>query len=159
GGHEGLDFNAADLIVVSPGVPDFAQLREAASQGVEVIGETELASRFLEVPIIAVGGTNGKSSTTVLLGHLLESTGRRVFVGGNLGDPACEAPGQGLDIAVLEVSSFQMERVPTFRPFISLLLNLGEDHLDRYEGFSSYVRAKGNAFAQQTHQDFAITLW
>lgn len=158
GGHEGLDFNTADMIVVSPGVPDFGQLREAASRGVEVIGETELASRFLEVPIVAVGGTNGKSTTTVLLGHLLESTGQRVFVGGNLGDPACEAPDQLLDVAVLEVSSFQMERVPTFRPHVCLLLNLGEDHLDRYEDFSGYVRAKGNAFAQQTRKDFAISL-
>jgi UDP-N-acetylmuramoylalanine--D-glutamate ligase len=133
-------------------------LDEAQRQGVEVIGETELASRYLEVPIVAVGGTNGKSSTTVLLGHLLEATGKRVFLGGNLGEPACEAPDQEIDLAVLEVSSFQMERVPTFRPHVSLLLNLGEDHLDRYDGFHSYVAAKGGAFANQQEGDVAIYL-
>lgn len=158
GGHEGVDFNDADLIVVSPGVPNFPQLREAEEHGAEVIGETELASRYLDVPVIAVGGTNGKSTTTVLLGHLLEATGRRVFVGGNLGDPACEAPDQDLDLVVLEVSSFQMERVPTFRPQVSLLLNLGEDHLDRYDSFEAYVAAKGGAFQNQMAEDVAIYL-
>jgi UDP-N-acetylmuramoylalanine--D-glutamate ligase len=104
----------------------------------------------------AVGGTNGKSSTTVLLGHLLEGADMRVFVGGNLGEPACEAPGQEVQAAVLEVSSFQMERVPTFRPRVGILLDITEDHLDRYESFAHYAAAKGNCFANQGPNDFAI---
>lgn len=156
GGHAGVDFQAADLIVVSPGVPLFPELRDAEESGVEVIGETELASRFIDAPILAVGGTNGKSTATVLLGHLLEGADRRIFLGGNLGEPACEAPGQEVDAVVLEVSSFQMERVPTFRPRIALLLNITEDHLDRYDGFSQYAWAKGNCFSNQTGTDTAI---
>ena len=156
GGHEGVDFEAADLIVVSPGVPSFPALSAAEKAGVEVIGETELASRGLDAPILAIGGTNGKSTATVLLGHLLEGADLKVFVGGNLGEPACEAPDQEVDAVVLEVSSFQMERVPTFRPRVALLLNVSEDHLDRYDDFDDYVRAKGNCFANQQSTDYAI---
>lgn len=158
GGHDGVDFRAADLIVVSPGVPAFSELSLAEKAGVTVIGETELASRGIEAPILAVGGTNGKSTATVLLGHLLEGADLRVFVGGNLGEPACEAPDQDVDAVVLEVSSFQMERVPTFRPRVALLLNVSEDHLDRYDDFDGYVRAKGNCFANQQESDYAIYL-
>lgn len=158
GGHAGVDFNAADLIVVSPGVPHFPALAAAEDAGVEVIGETELASRGLDAPILAIGGTNGKSTATVLLGHLLEGADLKVFVGGNLGEPACEAPDQDVDAVVLEVSSFQMERVPTFRPRVALLLNVSEDHLDRYDDFNGYVRAKGNCFANQQPDDVAIYL-
>lgn len=158
GGHGGVDFNAADLIVLSPGVPSFAALLSAEKAGVPVIGETELASRGLSAPILAVGGTNGKSTATVLLGHLLEGADYRVFVGGNLGEPACEAPDQDVDAVVLEVSSFQMERVPTFRPRVALLLNVSEDHLDRYDHFDDYVRAKGNCFANQQESDYAVYL-
>lgn len=156
GGHEGVPFSRADLVVVSPGVPQFPGLDAAVAAGVEVIGETELASRFLEVPICAIGGTNGKSSVTVLFGHLLEAANQRVFVGGNLGEPACDAPGQGVDTVVYEVSSFQMERVPSFRPRAAVLLNVSEDHLDRYPDFDAYVAAKGNCFANQQEEDFAI---
>lgn len=156
GGHEGVDFRSADLIVVSPGVPNFPALDDAAAAGVEVIGETELASRCVDAPILAVGGTNGKSTTTILLGHLLEGADLRVFVGGNLGEPACEAPDQEVDAVVLEVSSFQMERIPTFRPRVALLLNVSEDHLDRYDDYNAYVRAKGNCFAKQESSDYAI---
>ncbi len=158
GGHEGVDWAGSDLIVVSPGVPPFADLEIAARAGVEVIGETELASRYIDVPICAVGGTNGKSSATVLLGHLLEASERRIFLGGNLGEPACEAPDQEMELVVFEVSSFQMERVPTFRPHVALLLNVSEDHLDRYDDFGAYVQAKGNCFANQTENDFSIYL-
>ncbi len=156
GGHEGVDFAEADLVVVSPGVPNFPDLQLAEVSGVEVIGEVELASRFIDVPIAAVGGTNGKSTTTVLLGHLLEAEERHTFVGGNLGDPACEAVGQELDVVVFEVSSFQMERVPTFRPRVSVLLNVSEDHLDRYPSYAAYAQAKGNAFENQQESDVAV---
>jgi UDP-N-acetylmuramoylalanine--D-glutamate ligase len=156
GGHEKVPFLKADLIVLSPGVPLFPAVVAAEAAGVEVIGETELASRFIDVPICAIGGTNGKSTTTTLFGHLLEAAGQKVFVGGNLGQPACEAPGQGVDTVVYEVSSFQMERVPTFHPKAALLLNVSEDHLDRYSDFAAYVQAKGNCFVNQTAEDFAI---
>ena len=156
GGHDQVDFTAADLVVVSPGVPSFSGLEEAVGAGVEVIGETELASRYLDVPICAVGGTNGKSSVTVLLGHILEAAGKKIFVGGNLGEPACEAPGQGTELVVLEVSSFQMERLKTFRPKVAVLLNITEDHLDRYASFDEYARAKGNCFERQGPEDFAV---
>lgn len=156
GGHEGVPFETADLIVVSPGVPDFPALGAAARAGVEVIGETELASRFIDAPLVAVGGTNGKSTATTLLGHLLEGADQRVFVGGNLGEPACEAVDQEVDTVVFEVSSFQMERLNTFRPKVGILLNVSEDHLDRYESFEAYVHAKGNCFVRQTPDDFAI---
>lgn len=156
GSHDGVPFTEADLVVVSPGVPAFEQLEQAARAGAEVIGETELASRYLDVPICAVGGTNGKSTATTLVGHILEGAGRRVFVGGNLGDPACEAPDQGMDNVVFEVSSFQMERLVSFRPHVGILLNVSEDHLDRYPDFEAYVQAKGNCFSQQQPEDFAI---
>ncbi len=156
GGHESVDFDTADLIVVSPGVPSFPELETAARKGVEVIGEVELASRFLTAPIIAVGGTNGKSTATTLVGHLVEAAEKRAFVGANLGEPACDAVEQDLDVVVYEVSSFQMERVPTFRPKVSVLLNITEDHLDRYASFQAYADAKGNAFAHQQATDVAV---
>jgi UDP-N-acetylmuramoylalanine--D-glutamate ligase len=156
GGHDGVDFAAADLIVVSPGVPSFRALTEAENAGVPVIGELALACRFIRAPLLLVGGTNGKSTTTSLLGDLLKAAQLRVFVGGNLGTPASEAVAQELDAAVLEVSSFQLERVPGLRARVSLLLNITEDHLDRYATFQDYADAKGNAFVGQQNDDVAI---
>lgn len=156
GGHDRVDFAGADLVVVSPGVPDFAGLAEAQENGALVIGEVELASRFLRAPIVAIGGTNGKSTTTTLLGELLEAAGIRAFVGGNLGEPACNAVEQFPEVAVFEVSSFQMERLQTFRPKVAILLNITEDHLDRYASFDEYARAKGNCFERQGVGDIAI---
>lgn len=156
GGHEGVDFEGADLIVISPGVPTFPELQAAEAKGVPVIGELELALRFVSAPVVAVGGTNGKSTTTTLLGHLFEAAERRVFVGGNLGIPASDAVGTDLELMVLEVSSFQLERAPTFRPRAGLLLNISEDHLDRYESFQAYADTKGLAFVNQTDSDFAF---
>lgn len=156
GGHTDVPWTEVDAIVVSPGVPNLAELTEAERAGVEVIGETELASRFIDVPICAVGGTNGKSTVTVLVGELLKASGRKVFLGGNLGRPACDAPDEQSDVVVLEVSSFQMERLGAFRPRVAALLNISEDHLDRYASFGSYVSAKGNCFAKQQPGDVAI---
>ncbi len=157
GGHERAPFQKADLIVVSPGVPEFPELVAAERSGVPVIGETELASRFLHVPICAIGGTNGKSTVTTLMGHIILAAGCKTFVGGNLGRPACEAPREeGIDAAVLEVSSFQMERVESFRPRVAVLLGISEDHLDRYPSYADYVWAKGNCFAFQTSEDAAV---
>jgi UDP-N-acetylmuramoylalanine--D-glutamate ligase len=156
GGHEGVAFGQADLIVVSPGVPVFDALREAEQQGVAVIGELALAASQLHVPVLLVGGTNGKSTTTSLLGDCLKAAGLRVFVGGNLGTPAAEAVGTDLDVAVLEVSSFQLERAPGLKARVSILLNITEDHLDRYATFQDYADAKGNAFVAQAEGDLAL---
>ncbi|MEN9579101.1 MAG: hypothetical protein RJA70_2110 [Pseudomonadota bacterium] len=156
GGHAGVAFSEADLIVVSPGVPNQPFLDDAERAGVEVIGELELACRFASVPIVAVGGTNGKSTTTTLVEELLRGSGAKVFAGGNLGVPACEAIGQGHDLWVLEVSSFQLERALSFRPRVSVLLNITEDHLDRYASFADYALAKGNAFVGQSSSDLAV---
>lgn len=156
GGHDGVAFSKADLIVVSPGVPSFPALVEAEAAGVPVIGELGLAASLLEAPLLLVGGTNGKSTTTSLLGELCERAGLRVFVGGNLGTPAAEAVGRELDAVVLEVSSFQLERAPGIKPKVSILLNVTEDHLDRYASFQDYADAKGNAFVAQDETDLAL---
>ncbi len=156
GGHASVDFATADLIVVSPGVPEFPELSAAEAAGVPVIGELELALRFVTAPVVAVGGTNGKSTTTMLLGHLFEAAERRVFVGGNLGVPVTLAVGTDVELMVLEVSSFQLERAPTLRPRAAVLLNISEDHLDRYPDFQSYANAKGLSFVNQTDSDFAF---
>lgn len=156
GGHAGVDWAKADLVVVSPGVPRLAELDRALSRGVPVIGELELAWRYLEAPVLAVGGTNGKSTTTTLLALFLEASGARVFSGGNLGTPLSEATSGRWDFVVAEVSSFQLERAPTFRPHVSILLNISDDHLDRYDDLADYARAKGNAFVNQTPGDVAI---
>jgi len=158
GGHGGDALAAAELVVVSPGVPPFAELVAAARAGVPVWGEVELATRELRhpAPIVAVGGTNGKSTTTELLGALLGGAGRRVFVGGNLGEPLALHADERFDRIVLEVSSFQMERVDTFHPRVALLLNVTPDHLDRYPDPEAYAAAKGNAFLRQTPDDVAV---
>jgi UDP-N-acetylmuramoylalanine--D-glutamate ligase len=156
GGHAAVDFKRANVIVVSPGVPDFPELTQAELSGVEVIGELELATRFIDAPIIAIGGTNGKSTTTTLVGDMFAAGGLKTFVGGNLGTPTAEAVGKNFDVVVLEVSSFQMERAPRFQPRVCVLLNITEDHLDRYATFLAYAEAKGNAFVNQSPDDFAI---
>jgi UDP-N-acetylmuramoylalanine--D-glutamate ligase len=156
GGHEQVRFAEADLVVVSPGVPNFPALEFAERAGIEVIGELELACRFLTAPIVAIGGTNGKSTTTTLVGELFAAAGQRAFVGGNLGEPAATAVGKAWDSVVLEVSSFQLERAPLFHPRVSVLLNVTEDHLDRYASFSLYADAKGNAFVNQEPGDTAV---
>jgi UDP-N-acetylmuramoylalanine--D-glutamate ligase len=148
----------AEIIVISPGVPALAELAAAERRGARVWGEVELAVRSMAhpAPVVAIGGTNGKSTTTSLVGALLEASGKKAFVGGNLGEPLANRADEAFDIVVLEVSSFQMERVDRFRPHVSALLNVTEDHLDRYPDFATYARAKGNAFARQTVDDWAV---
>jgi UDP-N-acetylmuramoylalanine--D-glutamate ligase len=160
GGHGAVRLNDADVIVVSPGVPPLPEIEAAARAGVPVWSEIELAVRSMThpAPVIAVGGTNGKSTTTSLVGALLEAAGRRAFVGGNLGEPLAEHADEPFDVLVLEVSSFQMERVDRFHPHIAALLNVTDDHLDRYPSFDAYARAKGNAFVNQTESDWAVAL-
>jgi len=156
GGYEGVPFEDAQFIVLSPGVPGFPALERAEAKGVEVISELELGVRNVTAPIVAVGGTNGKSTVTTLTALMLSESGLRTFAGGNLGTPLCEAVGQDYDVLVVEVSSFQLERVRTFKPKVSILLNVTDDHLDRYPSFQAYAEAKGNAFVMQDHDDFAV---
>jgi UDP-N-acetylmuramoylalanine--D-glutamate ligase len=159
GGHRVEDFTAADLIVLSPGVPHtLAPLQAARGRGVPVIGEVELAARFIREPIVAVSGTNGKTTVTELLGRMLEASGRRVFVGGNIGRPLIGYVdgGQTADVVVAEISSFQLDTIATFRPAVGVLLNITDDHLDRYTGFAAYARSKMRLFENQTAQDTAV---
>jgi len=155
-GHDGVRFEDADLVVVSPGVPPLPVLDAAERAGVRVIGELELAASFITAPIVAIGGTNGKSTVTTAVAALLAAAEKRVFAGANLGTPLSEAVGQPFDVVVAEVSSFQLERAPTFHPRVSVLINVTEDHLDRYASFDDYARAKGNAFVNQTPDDAAV---
>ena len=158
GGHADARLESADLVVVSPGVPVFPELAAAERAGVCIWGEVELAVQALRhsAPVVAVGGTNGKSTTTTLVGELLEHAGKRTFVGGNLGEPLAAHADERFDAIVLEVSSFQMERVEAFCPKVSLLLNVSPDHLDRYPSEEAYADAKGNAFVRQTSDDVAV---
>lgn len=160
----------AELAVISPGVPaGLAALTAARRRGVQVIGELELASWFLEAPVIAVTGTNGKSTTVTLLGLLFEQSGKKAFVGGNLGRPVCEAAlamcqarsrpgGAGTrdEYVVAEVSSFQLETIARFHPWVAAVLNITPDHLDRYPSLERYVEAKARIFENQTVEDFAL---
>ena len=153
------DLNSVDLVVPSPGVPrDHPVLRRAVALGIEVWSEIELAARFLACPILAITGTNGKSTTTVLLGAILAADGRRVFVGGNLGTPLSDAltGGETYDAAVVEVSSFQLEWAPSFRPRVAVLLNLTPDHQDRYRDLADYGAAKAVLLAHQESNDVAV---
>lgn len=160
GGHRAESFLGADLIVLSPGVPEIPELQAARQANVPTTGELELASRFVQAPIVAVTGTNGKSTTTTLCGHMLAATGRPTFVGGNLGTPLSEAVGTPSAAAggycVVEVSSFQLETTELFRPRVAVLLNVTADHLDRYDGFAGYAAAKERVFLRQNGGDFSV---
>ncbi len=158
GGHRLKSFLEAELIVVSPGIPPIRPLMAAIRNGKEIISEIELAYRFIQTPIIAVTGTDGKTTTATLIEKALTNSGRKVFLGGNIGRPLieCARTKQDCDYAVAELSSFQLERTYSFRPYIALLLNLSPDHLDRYRSYRQYVRAKMRIFANQRSSDFAI---
>jgi len=146
-----------DYVVPSPGVPqENPFLREAGARRIPVLSEIELASRFFAAPILAITGTNGKSTTTTLVGEMMKAAGKKVFVGGNLGVPFISAAHGDYDWAVLEISSFQLEWIEQFRPKIGVMLNLSEDHLDRYPAFADYAAAKERLFAFQTGDDTAI---
>lgn len=159
GGHVKESFFGSDLILVSPGVPSTMELlREARDRGVEVMSDIELLYRSMDVPVLAVTGTNGKSTTTALLSEVLRRDGRRVFVGGNIGIPVTEYfdSEEGYDWCVLEISSFQLETVSTFRPHVAVLLNVTHDHLDRYENFDDYAATKLSIFSNQGPADYAV---
>ena len=157
-GGEDLNWlEGVDIVVPSPGVPmNNLLLQKALQRGVEIISEIELAYRSLSLPLIAVTGTNGKSTTTTLIGEILKANGTKTFVGGNLGMPLIGCGPDNWDWGVVEVSSFQLEWVKWFRPRIAVLLNISEDHLDRYTDLAAYAHAKQRIFAAQIEQDIAI---
>jgi UDP-N-acetylmuramoylalanine--D-glutamate ligase len=160
GGHRRESFLAADLVVLSPGVPPLTEVAAAREAGVEITGELELGARFVQAPVLAVTGTNGKSTTTTLAGAMLAASGRPTFVGGNLGTPLCEAvdtPAAGPHgFVAVEVSSFQLETTERFAPRVGILLNISPDHLDRYPGVDEYAAAKARLFRAQQASDFAV---
>jgi UDP-N-acetylmuramoylalanine--D-glutamate ligase len=159
GGHGERTFRGQDLIVVSPGVPvDAAPLVQARAAGEPVIGEIELAAQNLPGEIVAITGSNGKTTTTTLAGEILAAGGFPVSVGGNIGTPAISLveSATGQTIVVLEVSSFQLETIQTFRPKVAVVLNVTPDHLDRHRTFQTYVDAKTRIFENQQASDFAV---
>lgn len=156
GGHENVPWHSADCVIVSPGVPSFAALQAFEHTGRPVIGELDLACRFATAPYAVVGGTNGKSTVTSWLGQMLAASFKKTFVGGNLGTPLSEQLDENFDAIVLEVSSFQAERVPALHPRAAALLNITDDHLDRYDSFEAYAHAKGNVFVNMKPGDVAV---
>ena len=160
GGHPEAAFRGLDLIVVSPGVPPLGALDAAESEGTPIISEVELAARFIAAPIIAVTGTNGKSTVTTLIGEMCATLSRPVFVGGNLGQPMIEAVGTAAagdeGLVIVELSSFQLERVAQMKAHVAVLLNITPDHLDRYASLAAYAAAKARIFERQQAEDFAI---
>ena len=147
------------MVILSPGVPHTIEpVQRAVAMGIPVIGEIELAARFIKEPVIAVTGTNGKTTTTRLIGEMLKCCGYKVFVGGNIGRPLIEYMEQKekADYVVAEVSSFQLDTIDLFRPRVGVLLNITEDHLDRYSDMRQYAMAKLRLFANQDETDFSV---
>ena len=159
GNYNARILTGACIVVPSPGVPPQNDLLvEALKKNIPVISEIEMAYRFLKVPLIAVTGTNGKTTTTTLLGEILKRSGKKTFVGGNIGNPLIEYVdgSQEDDFIVAEISSFQLQWIDKFRPFIAVLLNITSDHINYHGSFAEYRRIKTRVFANQTKADFAI---
>lgn len=159
GGHQPDTLRGADLIVLSPGVPPMQPvIADARAAGVPVIGEVELAARWLRGRIVAITGTKGKSTTTTLTGRMLEAGGHRVLVGGNIGQALSAQVDDSTEdtIHVVETSSFQLEVTDTFHPWIAVLLNFSPDHLDRHADIAEYAAAKARIFSNQTPDDWAL---
>jgi len=159
GGHQETSFASADLLVVSPGVPPEQPLVAAArARGVPVLGELELASRWLRGRVIAITGTKGKSTTTALTGRMLEAAGFRVAVGGNIGQPLSAQVSESTPetLHVVEASSFQLEQTETFHPWIAVMLNFSPDHLDRHPSVEAYAAAKARIFDNQDAGDWTV---
>jgi len=159
GGHLPDTFARADLVVLSPGVPpDQPAIQAARDRGIPVIAEIELASRWLKGRVIAITGTKGKSTTTALTGRMLEAAGFKVTVGGNIGAPlsAQVADSTPDSFHVVETSSFQLEQIETFHPWIAVMLNFSPDHLDRHPSVEAYAAAKARIFEKQNATDWAV---
>jgi UDP-N-acetylmuramoylalanine--D-glutamate ligase len=159
GGHRTETFTGADLVVLSPGVPpDLPVLDAARARGVAVVGEVEFASRFLRGRVIAITGTKGKSTTTALTGRMLTAAGFQVTVGGNIGSPlSAQVAGSTPEtLHVVETSSFQLEQIDTFHPWIAVMLNFSPDHLDRHPTVEAYAAAKTRIYQNQQPGDWAV---
>jgi len=159
GGHQAGTLASADVIVTSPGVPTEQPVFDAArARGVETIGELEFASRWVTGRVIAITGTKGKSTTTTLIGRMLDAAGKTVMVGGNIGTPLSAQVEQSTadTVHVVETSSFQLETTTTFHPWIAVWLNFADDHLDRHPTVAAYAAAKARIFANQDANDWAV---
>jgi UDP-N-acetylmuramoylalanine--D-glutamate ligase len=161
GGHQIEDFLDADFIVLSPGVPsNLPALQQASERDIPICSEVELAYRFLEGNIIGVTGSNGKTTTTTLIGELFQKAGRECVMAGNIGSPLIQfvdtAPASTETTFVVELSSFQLENIEKFKCDIALILNVSPDHQDRYDRFEDYVQAKEQIFLNQTDEDYAV---
>ena len=159
GGHSADFCDDTDLVCLSPGVPHtIAPLQRLRRRGVPIWGEMEWAARFLERDLVAVTGTNGKTTTTALIGQMLAASGRRVFTGGNIGAPLIGfvAAGQPAEVVVAEVSSFQLDTMERLHPRVAVLLNIAADHLDRYDDMAAYSAAKARIFENQGARDLSI---
>jgi len=159
GGHTYEFLSKADLVIVSPGINlNAALINELKAGGVKIAGELAVAAKELNVPCVAVTGTNGKTTVTTLIGELLQGAGKKVFVGGNIGTPLFEYlcdPGE-VDIVVVEVSSFQLESSGSFAPDVAVLLNITPDHLDRHGSLEEYIKAKRHLFEHQQQEHVAV---
>mmetsp|Transcript_3761 Transcript_3761/g.2231 ORF Transcript_3761/g.2231 Transcript_3761/m.2231 type:complete len:456 (+) Transcript_3761:3700-5067(+) len=159
GFHNIKSFEHADIIIISPGVPhNIVPVLAARKKGVKIISEIELAYQFITSPIVAITGTNGKTTVTTLTGEMLKCSGKKVFVGGNIGYPLIEHVNKGdkVDIVVAEVSSFQLDTIVSFKPDTGVLLNISEDHLDRYSNYMDYAASKSRIFENQSKNDTAV---
>jgi UDP-N-acetylmuramoylalanine--D-glutamate ligase len=159
GGHSAETFEGAALIVTSPGIPlDMPFFERARARGITVSGELDLFACFLERPLVAITGTNGKTTVTTLVSQMLKRSGVSVFTGGNIGTPLVRflESGQTEDVVVAEVSSFQLDAATMFAPRVAVLLNIAEDHMDRYENFAAYADSKWSLLGNQSEQDFAV---
>ncbi len=159
GGHSREFLGKADLLLVSPGVNlELPLLKSLRDDGVRIAGEFAVAAGQIDVPVVAVSGTNGKTTVTTLIGEILKGAGKRVFVGGNIGTPLYEylLKPEDYDIIVVEVSSFQLESAGDFSPDVGLLLNISPDHLDRHLSMENYVQAKMQLFVHQRPGDIAV---
>ena len=159
GGHTVSFLTGADVVIPGPGVPlDLPVIQSVREQGLPILGELALAAGQYGAPVIAVTGSNGKTTVTSLIGHLLKAAGKQPFVGGNIGTPLLDSITEPspFDVVVLELSSFQLDLAGTFRPDIGLLLNISPDHLDRHGSLAAYTKAKRNLFRFQAAGDFAI---
>lgn len=159
GQHRTETFLDSDMIIVSPGVPlDIKPLVAARDAGVPIAGELEIASRLLKTPVLAVTGTNGKTTTVTLIEEIISRSGRNIFAGGNIGTPLMDYvhSGKNAEYVLLEVSSFQLDTADKFNPFVSLILNITPDHLDRYENFDAYAKSKYSITKNQGKGQYAV---
>jgi UDP-N-acetylmuramoylalanine--D-glutamate ligase len=158
GEHNAADFVDADLIVLSPGVSRRSIEPLLPARKVQVVSEIELGSWFVSEPIVAITGTNGKSTTTTLIAHVLNHAGKRAFAGGNLGTPLCEyvTGAEQADVLILEVSSFQLQNIGSFHPRVAVFLNFAPNHLDYHADMEEYLQAKLRMFSTMTSRDQAV---